>query len=184
MGFNTYGAASYYYKEKKPYTFQLWFLKSYAKYLNLSTTTYDYYNDFFEPIFYPGWANYCKEYMSTRLYLTVDPYNIGYYPDNELPYYRLSLGEALKRPGHVLNATYKWIKDNNVTNTTTVYNGTTYIKFSTNDNLKFQKYCIDLYWKPVYEAIRGVDKKHMILGTKYASYNQYIWETIGNWVDV
>jgi len=122
MGFNTYGAGSYYSKVKKPYTFQLWFLKSYATYLKLSTSTYDFTNDFLEPIFYPGWPDYCKEYMSTRQYLTLDPYNIGYYPDNELPYFRLSLGEALKRPGHVLNATYKWIKDNNVTKKTTIKN--------------------------------------------------------------
>jgi hypothetical protein len=61
MGFNTYGAASYYYNVKKPYAFQLWFLKSFAKKLNLPN--YDYYNDFFEPIFHPEWKSYCLEYM-------------------------------------------------------------------------------------------------------------------------
>ena len=178
MGFNTYGAASYYFKVKKPYTFQLWFLKSFAKKIKLPN--YSYYDDFFEPIFHPEWKSYCMEYMQQRAYLALDPYNIGYYPDNELPYYKQTLNEALSRPKDI--NTYKvainWIESNKIPYT--ISNG--WMKFSNEDKQNFQRYAIELYWNTVHDAIRTVDKNHLILGTKYNSYSPFIWEIVSNYV--
>lgn len=135
------------------------------------------------PVFEPDFASFCQNLAKTSLtpYLK-DPWVLGYFLDNELPFYKnqlsLSLGLTSTDPQYI--AADKWMK--------TKYGASyTLASITATDELDYQGYVAEVYFKTISEAFRAVDPNHMLIGTRFHGAGKYVtqlFESAGKYMDI
>lgn len=188
MGYNTLGCWSQWEKfvatePRLPYTTQSNFMSSYGK---IRGGTYQkpghtgYPNDCIF-VFDPQFTAFCERHAREWLSATKsDPYLLGHFSDNEMPFRHdlldryLSLDES--DPGH--QAARKWRAENGVEKGP---NG-----FATRDRETFIEFVAATYFRTVSQAIKKADPNHLYLGSRFHGSDlkrAAVWKGAGPYVD-
>ena len=111
------------------------------------------------PIFDPEFADHCAEVAKGCEKYKDDPWLLGYYSDNELPFPKDSLNRFLKAPEGDTGrqAAAEWLKAR----------GKTEAEITDEDRNAWAAYVMERYLSTVSAAIRKVDPNHMYLGPRF-----------------
>lgn len=113
------------------------------------------------PVFHPDFPEYCRASAKSQIgSLKDDPWLLGYFIDNELPFRENALDRYMELPedDYGRKAAEQWIADNHVRRGEAGY--------STEDRLAFLEYVADAYFRITCEAIRAADPNHMVIGCR------------------
>jgi hypothetical protein len=152
-------------------------------YSNLDNGIEDHYKKSMLPVFHPDFRSFSFKYFEEKIsHLKEDPYLLGYFSDNEIPFSGEVLYEFLKlednNPERIVVET--WLSDNNINR----QNDGSYIQSDLN---RFCGFYAETYFKIAKEAIMAADPNHMYLGSRLhrvATYVPEIWKAAGKYVDV
>lgn len=152
-------------------------------YSNLDNGIGDEYKKSMLPVFHPDFRSFSFNYFEEEIsHLKEDPYLLGYFSDNELPFSGEVLYEFLKlednNPERIVVET--WISNNNIKRQK---DGS----FIQSDIDRFCEFYAETYFSIVKEAIMAADPNHMYLGSRLhrgATYVPEIWKAAGKYVDV
>lgn len=110
-------------------------------------------------IFDPGFKEYCKDACKSLVANKNDPWLLGYYSDNEMPWSPKMLERylALKEnePGRL--AAEVWLKDNKIKKD----------QITDVQREAFLQFAAEKYFEIVSSAIRSADPNHMVLGARF-----------------
>lgn len=112
-------------------------------------------------VFDPEFPEFARQHLKKFAQYADDPNLFGYFSDNEMPLYRNNLDGYLSLPaddpGH--KAAQKFLDDHHAAAPT--------------DDLRtqFLAFEVDLYFSIVNDALRAVDKNHMLLGARFNKQN-------------
>jgi hypothetical protein len=117
------------------------------------------------PIFDPEFSEFCKKECQKLIKDKNDPWLLGYFTDNEMPW-KLNLLDKFLKLSDTDNgrkAAEAWLVKNKVNKE----------KITDDNRHAFLEYAADTYFKITTTAIRAADPNHMILGARYhsAAYN-------------
>ncbi len=111
-------------------------------------------------VFDPEFATFCDEYAQRLAATRDDPWLLGHFTDNELPFRNEALEGYLalpaEDPGH--RAAVAWLKSRGRTPAEPVRD---------DDRWAFKGYVLETYLRIVCGAIRKVDPHHLILGPRF-----------------
>lgn len=166
-------------EKKLNYTILLYLTESYATSVGKTSsgTGHLNYKSDVIPIFDYGYQAFIDKKMATFAKHSTDPYLIGYFTDNELPFHKKSLDNFLKLDKLDPNrlAAENWL------------NGQ-YDKTVTDTNRdKFLVYLVSTYSKIMYMTIRKYDKNHLIFGPRIYGSNmsdQNVWLGLSFYTDI
>jgi len=117
------------------------------------------------PIFDSEFSEFCKKECQKLCKDKNDPWLLGYFTDNEMPWKLNLLDKFLKLSDtdHGRIAAEAWLVKNKVSKE----------KITDENRSAFLEYAADAYFKIATSAIRTVDSNHMILGARFhsAAYN-------------
>jgi len=163
-GFNTIGRWSEprlfnKHNKKIPYCSTQGFMKEYVKVRSKKNGKGGYPKETI-PVFDKEWPEFCAKFAKLKMQSTVrDPYLIGHFSDNELPFRPDALSKYLSLPesdtGH--KAAVAWLEEN---------------RYSKNkaDKPKVQEEFLEmvskLYFETVNKAIKKVDPNHLYIGSR------------------
>ena len=133
-------------------------------------------------IFDPEFAPFCEKRAERLTATKDDPWLLGHFTDNELPWNINMLDRYLSLPqeDHGYRAAAAWLKKRHGKDT--VPN-----KWSEEDRLAFVGYAADTYFSIVCQAIRRHDPNHLILGSRFhgsALRVPSLFEAAGKHVDI
>lgn len=113
-------------------------------------------------IFDPGFEKFCDEYARQLAAGKNDPWLLGYFSDNELPWTRAMLENYLSLPradsGH--QAALDWLKKRHGVSASKE-------SITAGDKEDFLAFASDRYFRLVSEAIRKYDPNHLYLGARF-----------------
>lgn len=123
---------------------------------------YEYPNDCI-PVFDAEFEKFCRMLARRRLGVAHDdPWMVGYFSDNELPFHRDMLPRYLslppQDPGRA--AAEAWCRERKLNPDATA-------RFSEADRADFLRHVAETYFRKVKAAARTVDKNHMFLGCRF-----------------
>ena len=115
------------------------------------------------PVFDPEWESFCMEHAEKLQDTKDDPWILGHFSDNELPFHEKNLINRYLElpetdPGH--KAAQKWLDDHEKTTET----------IGIEDHRAFCHIMIDRYFHFVQKAIKTHDPNHLYLGTRFHGY--------------
>ena len=116
-------------------------------------------------VFHPDFENFADKYAREKIgILKDDPYCIGYFSDNELPFLFDALDRYLELPeddyGHL--AAKQWLEENGIAHRNMI---------SHNDRMKFLGYMADRYYSVCNRYIKKYDPNHLYLGSRLHGYD-------------
>ena len=130
-------------------------------------------------VFDPQFAESCDAFAAGLAAYKDDPYLLGYFTDNELPFPLDSLDRYLRLPdvdpGRVAAETF-------LTN-----NKLQRDKLTTADRQQWTAVVAEKYFKTVHDAIRKYDPNHLILGPRFHATdhrNEALLRTAGKYIDI
>lgn len=132
-------------------------------------------------VFDPDFEKFCDKFAAEKLEpLKDDPWLLGHFSDNELPFRANSLDNYLKLPADDPGgaAAREWLKKKR---------GSTDAKPSDEDRAEFLELVVDRYFRVVSAAIRKHDPNHLYLGSRIhgmALRQKPVWVAAGRHVDV
>lgn len=140
----------------------------------------------FAMIFHPKFDEYVESELAKVSAYANDPYCIGYFIDNEIPWKDYALDKCLGSwPSTHVNhqKAQQWLDQRK---------GKTGAKLSeatAEDKKAFIAYCYELYLQKVTTALRKYDSNHLFLGDRFNQWNyelknEKIWEVAGKYLDV
>lgn len=113
-------------------------------------------------IFDPQFPGFCDEHARQLTSTKDDPWLLGHFTDNELPWSRIMLERYLKLPasdsGHV--AALEWMRKRHGQEAGSA-------DITSRDRDEFVAFAADTYFKIVTTAIRRYDPNHLILGPRF-----------------
>ncbi|MEN9359161.1 MAG: hypothetical protein RL095_696 [Verrucomicrobiota bacterium] len=189
LGFNGLGAWSSLkplngVKSRVPYTKLLGFMIDYAKSRGAQYTRpgmeLTLQDCFF--VFDPGFEKFCEERAKTLAELKDDPWLIGYFSDNELPFFRLPyfrdlLDKCLALPPE--DATGKAARQ--------WFSARKQAAPRDEDRMAFLGAAADRYYSVTTRAIRKYDPNHLCLGSRFWATDldrPELWTAAGKYLDV
>jgi hypothetical protein len=189
LGFNTLGCWCWWedFRNVTPrlsYTTQSNFMSSYGK---IRGGTFQqpghtgYPNDCLF-VFDPEFAKFCEKHAMENLSATKDdPYLLGHFSDNELPFRQDALDRylSLKETDPGYQAAKKWAEERNVKKGASGY--------SDADREAFLEFLSATYFRIVSQAIKKADPHHLYLGSRFhgsALRFQPVFKGCGPFVDV
>lgn len=167
-----------------PYTLVINFMAEYARHhrqMRVGSGHYEYPRDCI-PVFDPEFDDFCRRLAWRRLGPhRKDPYLLGFFSDNELPFHREMLERYLALPKGDVNraAAEKWCADQQVDPAAG--------KFTDQQRGGFLKRVAATYFKVVRQATREVVPHHLYLGCRlHGSILRYpeVFEAAGPHVDI
>jgi hypothetical protein len=133
-------------------------------------------------VFDPAFESFCDEHARTLAENKNDPWLIGYFSDNELPFSRASLSNYLalpeKDPGHA--AALAWLRERHGAQA-----GVQDILVQ--DQSDFLALVVDRYFRITSNAMKKYDPNHLFLGSRFYGSNlsqPEIFRAAGRWLDV
>ncbi len=131
-------------------------------------------------VFDPAFESFCDELASQLDATKDDPYLLGHFSDNELPFPKDALDRylALKEddPGH--QAAQAWLKERQVADKAAITDA---------DRAAFLEFVADRYFRITTTAIRKHDPHHLCLGSRLhgaALGREEVWRAAGKYLDV
>ncbi len=130
-------------------------------------------------IFDPEFAEYCKNECQKLIKDKNDPWLLGYFTDNEMPWKLNLLDKFLKLSDNDTGrkAAEDWLVKNKISKE----------KITDENRSAFLEYAAGYYFKITTTAIRASDPNHMILGARYhsAAYNfPAVFKAAGRYCDI
>jgi hypothetical protein len=130
---------------------------------------------------FPG---FCDSFCASNVAkFKSDPYMVGYFTDNELPFFHTSLDNFLKQPasdpGHI--AAQDWL------NARLGHGGATIAEATSADRDAFLGFVIDKYFSITSAAIRKYDPNHMVMGSRFYTDDKNspaAFAAAGKWCDL
>ena len=164
-GFNTIGRWSKprlfnAHNQKIPWCSTQGFMRSYAKVRPKNRGKGGYPNETI-PVFDPEWPEFCEKFAEKNMKATVkDPYLLGHFSDNELPFRpnALSLYLSLPESDASHQGAVAWMKENNITKGKVDKPKT---------QAAFLEHVSRLYFETVSRAIKNVDPNHLYIGSRF-----------------
>lgn len=140
----------------------------------------------FACIWHEDFPEYVENSVKTFAQYRDDPYLIGYFVDNEIPWKQYALENCLTKwkPGHINHdKAQEWLDERKGKQ------GATLSEATDEDKKAFIAYCLDYYLKTVTEAIEKYDPNHLFLGCRFNQWNyelvnDEIFRTAGKYMDV
>ena len=192
VGLNTLGCWSDWKQVRQsdtpiPYTRRWNFMSTYAKNHVTQERRRDYYAEngaIF--VFDPEFAQFCDEHAKQLVETREDPYLLGHFSDNELPFYKnkryggmLARFLELDRDDLGYIHTYQWLVTRKGTENTEA--------ITDQDETDFQQYVVATYYRIVSQAIKRYDPNHLFLGSRFhggAKRSKAVVRGAGRYVDV
>ena len=148
-------------KNPLPHTLTTNFMAGYSKRAGKSVMGSghrDYENDLL-PVFDPEFETYCHEAAKKLAKYQNDPYVIGVFSDNELPFSFETLDRTLKlaKEGHGYKAAIHWLKEQNINRK----------NIDEKVNHQFLQFAIERYFRICKEAIASQLPNHLYLGCRF-----------------
>lgn len=140
----------------------------------------------FACVFHPDFDKYVEEKISVIAKYKDDPYCIGYFTDNEIPWKDYALDRCLEKwPEDHINhqMAQQWL-DNRKGRS-----GVTLSEATDTDRDAFIAYCFEVYLDKVTAAIRKYDPNHLYLGCRFNQWNYELknpemFKVAGKYMDV
>lgn len=133
-------------------------------------------------VFDPAFESFCDEYAQSLAQNENDPWLIGYFSDNELPFSPKSLSNYLslpeKDPGHA--GALAWLRARHGPQAGAQ-------DIAAQDQSDFLAFVVDRYFRITSNAIKKYDPNHLFLGSRFYGSNlsqPEIFRAAGHWVDV
>lgn len=165
-----------------PYVLRWNMMASYAKNKGVTYAKYGHagFKDDILPVFDKGFAEHCDEVCKEMAETKEDPWLIGHFSDNELPFKSMGiLKRYLKAPledeSHIAAA--RFLKKNGIKENA----------IASEHDIEFTELVLRTYYKTVHDAIRKHDPNHLILGSRLhgkASQQDVCYTASGPFVDV
>jgi hypothetical protein len=157
-------------------------MASYGRNQGITHKTYGHegFRDDVLPVFDKGFAEHCDEISKAMAETKDDPWLVGHFSDNELPFTSAGIVKRyLKCPVEDESriAVESWLNEN----------GVDAGKITTKHDTEFAELVLRTYYKTVHDAIRRHDPNHMILGSRLhgqASGQDICYTASGPFVDV
>ena len=140
----------------------------------------------FACVFHPDFDRYVEEKISVISKYRDDPYCIGYFTDNEIPWKDYALDRCLEEwPATHINH----IKAQEWLDARKGRTGVSLDEATDDDRKAFIAYCLDIYLQKVTAALKKYDPNHLYLGCrfnqwKYELVNEEIFKVAGRYMDV
>lgn len=185
-GFNTLGAWSDFKVLREsdppiPHTDALNFMSRFGMKIGKTrqgTGHIDYPDDLIH-VFHPDFESFCREEARKLEKLKDDPWVLGYFSDNEMPFPEDALDRFLDRPstapGH--KAAREWMASNRVNPD----------RITDRARARFLYFMAERYYRICAEAIRASDPNHLYLGTRFHArvlWSEPVVRAAGKHVDV
>ena len=162
------------------------YIKSSGEEADASWSGWEGYPNDFACVFHPKFDEFIEQEISEIATYKDDPYCIGYFTDNEIPWKDYALDRCLEAwpETHVNHQkAQEWLD---------ARKGKTGAKLSEAtdaDRRAFIAYCLDIYLQKVTEAIKKYDPNHLYLGCRFNQWNyelvnDEIFRTAGKYMDV
>ena len=140
----------------------------------------------FACVFHPDLDKYIEEKVSVITKYASDPYCIGYFTDNEIPWKQYALDRCLEKwpAGHVNHdKAQEWLDARKG------HSGAKLSEASDEDRKAFIAYCLEVYLKKVSAAVRKYAPNQLYLGCRFNQWNYELvnpemFKTAGKYVDV
>ena len=166
-GFNTLGCWSdsnaFQGGNRMPYTPRWNFMSTFAKKLGVTEPEFGHtgYQNQCMPIFHPDFEAFCDEHAKQLAKTKDDPWLLGHFSDNELPFRPnlLDLFLALPKDSHGYKAAKAWWDNRTKGNEAKQ-------KFTEADRDAFLEYVAHRYYSIVGAAIRKHDPNHLFIGSR------------------
>lgn len=186
-GFNVYGLWSdqkEFNQHPMPYTIWVFFMGGYmnSKGTPINQISHDDRQKLALPVFDPGFVTFCSTQAQNYLQSTVnDPYLVGIFSDNELPFNENSLDLYLDLPPSDPNyiAAKEWMQKKGYTITSSPYSAVM--------NEEFLFHVVDTYYRITKNAIRSIDVNHLFMGCRHIAKKMNvaaIWRASKDYVDI
>ena len=139
------------------------------------------------PVFHPDFPAFARRHAQALATDTDDPNIVGIFTDNELQCpsnlldRHLALDAADPYLQHGRAAALAWLKARGVPADPA--------RFTLKDRYEFIAHVFATYSRIVHEAIRAVDRRHLILGSRFHVHrgqfdNPWFWPAVAPWIDV
>ena len=162
------------------------YIKSSGEEADASWSGWEGYPNDFAMVFHPKFDEYVESEIKTISKYKDDPYCIGYFTDNEIPWKDYALDRCLEKwPETHINhrKAQEWLD---------LRKGKTGAKLSEAtdaDRRAFIAYCLDIYLEKVTAAIKKYDPNHLYLGCRFNQWNyelvnDEIFKTAGKYMDI
>ena len=133
-------------------------------------------------VFDPGFEKFCEEYAKQLTAVKDDPWIIGHFSDNELPFKRSIIEGYLTLPEHEpgYRAAWEWLRKRHGASATVK-------DVNDKDRADFLAFVAERYFRIVSTAIRKCDPHHLFLGARFHSAvydHPELFRACGSFVDV
>ncbi|WP_417016332.1 hypothetical protein [Alistipes sp.] len=162
------------------------YIKSSGEEADASWSGWEGYPNDFAMVFHPKFDEYVESEISTIAKYKDDPYCIGYFTDNEIPWKDYALDRCLEAwpETHVNHQkAQEWLdaRKGKV--------GAKLSEATDADRRAFIAYCMEIYLQKVTAAIKKFDPNHLYLGCRFNQWNyelknDAIFATAGRYMDV
>ncbi len=140
----------------------------------------------FACVFHPDLDRYIEEKVSAIAKYASDPYCIGYFTDNEIPWKQYALDRCLEKwpAGHVnRDKAQEWLDARKG------HSGATLSEANDEDRKAFIAYCLEVYLSKVSAAVRKYAPNQLYLGCRFNQWNyelvnDKVFEVAGKYMDV
>ncbi len=140
----------------------------------------------FACVFHPDLDRYIEEKVSAIAKYASDPYCIGYFTDNEIPWKQYALDRCLEKwpAGHVNHdKAQEWLDARKG------HAGATLSEANDEDRKAFIAYCLEVYLRKVSTAVRKYAPNQLYLGCRFNQWNyelvnDKVFEVAGKYMDV
>ncbi|WP_295936943.1 hypothetical protein [uncultured Alistipes sp.] len=162
------------------------YIKSSGEEASASWSGWEGYPNDFACIFHPKFDDYIESTISTISKYKDDPYLIGYFTDNEIPWKQYALDRCLEKwPATHINH----IKAQEWLDARKGKTGATLADATDADRRAFIAYCLEYYLEKVTAALKKYDPNHLYLGCRFNQWNyelinDEIFRTAGRYMDV
>lgn len=161
-------------------------IKSSGEEASASWSGWEGYPNDFAMVFHPEFDSYIEKEISAIAKYRDDPYCIGYFTDNEIPWKNYALDRCLEKwPEDHINhiEAQKWLDERKGKT------GASLSEATDADRRAFIAYCLEVYLQKVSAAIEKYDPNHLYLGCRFNQWNyelsnDEIFRSAGKYMDV
>lgn len=172
-----------------PWSIRLNFISSFAQQHKQTypTSGHTGYTEQCFPVFHPDFPAWARRHAETLATTAADPSALGIFTDNELQcppdlldrHLRLSADDPYLRHGRL--AAQAWLAAEGLPNDPA--------QLTLKDRYRFIAHVFATYARIVHDAVRAVDRNHLIFGPRYNNHrgqfdNPWFWPAVGPWIDV